>query len=69
MTATLLGTRGFFSHAKGNFVSSATGRHMFGQRPMTRATKPQGFSRGSRFKTCLKPETAQEKPLAPRVDA
>ena len=41
-----LGTRGFFSRATGSFVSSAAGRHVFGRRPKTRATK-----RGSLFKT------------------
>ena len=49
-----LGTRGFFSRAKGK----------------TRAAKPREktfFSRRSLFKTWPKPETAHEKPLAPRV--
>ena len=40
---TTLGTRGFFSRATGSFVSSAAGRHVFGQRPKTRAAKPLTF--------------------------
>ena len=36
-----LGTRGFFSRATGSFVSSATGREVFGRRPKTRAAKPR----------------------------
>ena len=40
-----LGTRGFFSRATGSFVSSAASRHVFGQRPKTRA------KRGSLFNT------------------
>ena len=44
---------GFFSRATRSFVSSAAGRHVFGQRL---------------FKTWPKLETAHEKPLAPRVD-
>ena len=51
ITLSTLGTRGFFSRATGSFV-----------RPKTRAAK-----RGSLFKTSPKPETAHEKPLAPRV--
>ena len=35
----ILGTRGFFSRATGNFLSSATGRHVFRRRPKTRAAK------------------------------
>ena len=62
ITLSTLGTRGFFSRATGSFVSSVAGRHVFGQRPKTRAAK-----RGSLFKTSPKPETAHEKPLAPRV--
>ena len=44
---------GFFSRATRSFVSSAAGRHVFGRRL---------------FKTWPKPETAHEKPLAPRVE-
>ena len=33
-----LGTRGFFSRATGRFVSSATGRHVFGRRPKAEDT-------------------------------
>ena len=62
ITLSTLGTRGFFSRATGSFLSSVAGRHVFGQRPKTRAAK-----RGSLFKTSPKPETAHEKPLAPRV--
>ena len=62
ITLSTLGTRGFFSLATGSFVSSVAGRHVFGQRPKTRAAK-----RESLFKTSPKPETAHEKPLAPRV--
>ena len=62
ITLSTLGTRGFFSRATGSFVSSVAGRHVFGQRPKTRAAK-----RGSLFKTSPKPETTHEKPLAPRV--
>lgn len=65
--AATLGTRGFFFHAKGNFISSASGRHVFGRRPKTWAAKPQGFSHWSLFKTWLKLETAHEKPLAPSM--
>ena len=50
-----LGTRGFFSRATRSFVV---------RRPKTRAAK---FSAGPLFKTQPKPETAHEKPLAPRV--
>ena len=41
----------------GSFVSSAAGRRR----------ERRSFSRGSLFKTRPKPETAHEKPLAPRV--
>ena len=61
MVRITLGTRGFFSRATGSFVSSAASRHVFGQRPKTRA------KRESLFKTWPKPETAHEKPLAPTV--
>ena len=44
---------GFYSRATRSFVSSAAGRHVFGRRL---------------FQTWPKPETAHEKPLAPRVD-
>ena len=53
-----LGTRGFFFRVRtGSFVSSAAGRRH----------ERRSFSRGSLFKTRPKPETAHEKPLAPRV--
>ena len=42
-----LGTRGFFSRATRSFVSSATGRHVFGRRPKTRAAKPREKTSGA----------------------
>ena len=55
----------FFSRATGSFTLSAAGRHVFGRRPNWQERR--SFSRGSPFKTWPKPETAHEKPLAPRV--
>ena len=48
-----LGIRGFFSRATGSFVSSAVGRHVFGERPKTRAAKPREKTafRAGHFKT------------------
>ena len=55
----VLGTRGF-SSATGSFVSSA-------HRPKAADTSGEAFRAGrSLFRTLSKPETAHEKPLAPR---
>ena len=55
----MLGTRGF-SSATGSFVSSA-------HRPKAADTSGEAFRAGrSLFRTLSKPETAHEKPLAPR---
>ena len=62
-----LGTRGFFSRVTRTFV----GRKPTRLRPKAEETSGEAarkkFSRGSLFKTWPKPETAHEKPLAPRV--
>ena len=57
---TLLGTRGFFSLACGWMLRCRPDREIFGQRPVDLT--------GHNLKTCLTPETAHEKSLAPTVE-